>query len=177
MRRKAFPYRENSPSNFWIFQDGLPCRWPSIMVGHRVQGFSMSGFLMSTSSHVGATWASCVPFYWVRQPGVCLFCWVRLPKVRFLWIYLPTEMRSSVLLCRKLYRSKNILINCPLNTWVRQFHPERTNGVADSCSHCLLYICVWPLSFVSWKIRKCFNRSFFLALFIISFFSYFFGNR
>ena len=133
------------------------------MVGHRVQGLSILGFLMNTSSHMGATWASCIPFYWVRPP-----------KVRFLWICLPTKMHSSVLLCHQLYRSKNILINCPLITWVRQFHPEWTNGVTNSCSHCLLYICVWPLSFVSWKIRKCFNRSFFFFFSFVHHFIFFF---
>ena len=86
MRRKAFPYGEkNFPSNFRIFRDGLPCRWPLIMVRRRVQGLSISGFTMSTSSQVGDTWVLCVPVYWVHPLRVRPFCWVRPPEVHPYW--------------------------------------------------------------------------------------------
>ena len=106
MRRKVFPYGENSPSNFLIFQDGLPCRWASIMVGRRVQGFSISRFLMSTSSHVGATWVPWVPFIGFIRLGSVPFVGfvhieVRLTEVCFLWIRLLMKMCSSIMSCRQ----------------------------------------------------------------------------
>ena len=107
---KAFPYQDS----WWA----LPTTWEPLEY--------------HASPFIGFICLGSVPFVG------SIHIKVRLTKVRFLWIHFPTEMCSSVLSCHQLYRSKNTLISCPLSTCVRQFHPERTHGVTDSCS-CRLF--------------------------------------
>ena len=177
MRRKAFPYRENSPSNFWIFRDGLPCRWPSIMVGHRVQGFSMSGSwwaLLATweprehhaSPFIGSVSLGSVPFV----GSVCL----RFASSRSIcpqkcihqscYVISFIGLKISLSTAPSAHGSVNFTLN-GLMGW-------------QILAAIVSYIFVFDLFLLCHeKFVSALIGPFFLALFIISFLSYFFGNR
>ena len=102
MRRKVFPYGENSPSNFLIFQDVFLVDEPQLWLDVGCKAFPYQDSWWALL----ATWVPWVPFIGFIRLGSVSFVGfvhieVHLTEVCFLWIRLLMKMCSSIMSCRQ----------------------------------------------------------------------------